>query len=87
MFERSDAAGYIACCEAVKAFDFREKVGGVRVPTLVIAGTHDPATTLGGYDAWRIGFAGSRLRSWTLRICRISSSARNIRRRSRSFWR
>ena len=45
LFERSDAAGYIACCAAVKTFDFREKVGGVRVPTLVIAGTHDPATT------------------------------------------
>ena len=45
VFERSDDAGYIACCEAVKTFDFREKVGGVRVPTLVIAGTHDPATT------------------------------------------
>jgi 3-oxoadipate enol-lactonase len=44
-FERSNDAGYIACCEAVKAFDFRENVGGVRVPTLVIAGTHDPATT------------------------------------------
>jgi 3-oxoadipate enol-lactonase len=45
VFEHSDDAGYIACCEAVKAFDFREKVGGVRVPTLLIAGTHDPATT------------------------------------------
>jgi 3-oxoadipate enol-lactonase len=45
VFERSDAAGYVACCAAVKTFDFREKVGGVGVPTLVIAGTHDPATT------------------------------------------
>ena len=45
VFERSDAAGYIASCQAVKAFDFREKVGGVRVPTLLIAGTRDPATT------------------------------------------
>jgi 3-oxoadipate enol-lactonase len=45
VFERSDAAGYVACCAAVKTFDFREKVGGVKVPTLVIAGTHDPATT------------------------------------------
>ncbi len=45
VFERSDAAGYIASCQAVKAFDFREQVGGVRVPTLLIAGTRDPATT------------------------------------------
>jgi 3-oxoadipate enol-lactonase len=45
VFERSNDAGYIASCEAVKAFDFREKVAALRVPTLVIAGTHDPATT------------------------------------------
>jgi 3-oxoadipate enol-lactonase len=45
VFERSDSAGYIACCAAVKTFDFREKVAGVKVLTLVIAGTHDPATT------------------------------------------
>jgi len=45
VFEHSNDAGYIASCQAVKAFDFREKVAGVRVPTLVIAGTHDPATT------------------------------------------
>ena len=45
VFERSNETGYIGCCEAVKTFDFREKVGGVRVPTLLIAGTHDPATT------------------------------------------
>jgi 3-oxoadipate enol-lactonase len=45
VFERSDSSGYVASCAAVKTFDFREKVGGVRVPTLVIAGTHDPATT------------------------------------------
>jgi 3-oxoadipate enol-lactonase len=45
VFERSDAAGYIASCQAVKAFDFRDKIAGVRVPTLLIAGTYDPATT------------------------------------------
>jgi 3-oxoadipate enol-lactonase len=45
VFERSNDAGYIASCEAVKAFDFREKVAALRVPALVIAGTHDPATT------------------------------------------
>jgi 3-oxoadipate enol-lactonase len=45
VFERSNASGYIASCEAVKKFDFRDKVSSVRVPTLVIAGSHDPATT------------------------------------------
>ena len=45
VFERSNETGYIGCCEAVKTFDFREAVAGVRVATLVVAGTHDPATT------------------------------------------
>ena len=45
VFERSDAGGYVASCAAVRDFDFRETVAGVRVPTLAIAGTFDPATT------------------------------------------
>lgn len=60
VFERSDAAGYIACCAAVKAFDFREKVGEVRVSTLVIAGTHDRATTPGDTKFVADRIAGSK---------------------------
>jgi 3-oxoadipate enol-lactonase len=44
VLESLDAAGYVACCAAVRDFDFREKVNAIRTPTLVIAGTHDPAT-------------------------------------------
>ena len=42
----SDAAGYIASCEAVGAIDFRASNRRIRVPTLVIAGTQDEATPL-----------------------------------------
>jgi 3-oxoadipate enol-lactonase len=38
--------GYIACCEAVRDMDHREILGKITAPTLVIAGRHDPATTL-----------------------------------------
>ena len=44
MLEGCDPAGYAATCAAVRDADFRQKLGGVRVATLVIAGTHDPAT-------------------------------------------
>jgi 3-oxoadipate enol-lactonase len=44
MLERGEAAGYAANCCAVRDFDYREKLAGVQVPTLIIAGTHDPAT-------------------------------------------
>jgi 3-oxoadipate enol-lactonase len=38
--------GYIACCEAVRDMDHRDILGKITAPTLVIAGRHDPATTL-----------------------------------------
>lgn len=45
MLESSDLDGYVANCAAVRDFDARETIFAIRVPTLVIAGTHDPATT------------------------------------------
>jgi 3-oxoadipate enol-lactonase len=43
--ERADIAGYVACCAAVRDFDYRDKVSAIRAPTLVISGTHDPAAS------------------------------------------
>ena len=37
--------GYIANCAAIRDFDVRQTVAAIQVPTLVIAGTHDAATT------------------------------------------
>jgi 3-oxoadipate enol-lactonase len=45
VLESAGTKGYIGCCAAVRDFDCREKLGAIRTPTLVIAGTHDPATT------------------------------------------
>ena len=36
--------GYAACCEAIAGLDLRPVLGGIRSPTLVIAGELDPAT-------------------------------------------
>lgn len=38
--------GYIACCAAVRDMDQRERIRQIRIPTLVIAGTRDPVTTI-----------------------------------------
>lgn len=35
---------YAACCEALAAWDFRDRLGEISAPTLVIAGAEDPAT-------------------------------------------
>ncbi|MGH3309941.1 MAG: alpha/beta fold hydrolase [Streptomyces sp.] len=40
----ADAAGYAACCDVLAAFDLRDRLAGISVPTLVIAGREDPAT-------------------------------------------
>jgi len=44
MLEETNQDGYAACCAAVRDFDFREQLGKIRRPTLVIVGAHDPAT-------------------------------------------
>jgi 3-oxoadipate enol-lactonase len=38
--------GYAGGCEGVAGWDFRERLGQVRAPTLVVAGADDPATPL-----------------------------------------
>ena len=37
-------AGYLACCQAVEAWDHRDRLGAITAPTLVIGGTQDPST-------------------------------------------
>lgn len=44
MMERQPAAGYVACCAAVRDADLREAASRIAAPTLVITGTHDVAT-------------------------------------------
>jgi len=46
-----DAAGYAACCEALAHADLRDEVARVSVPTMIVAGQHDPVTTLAD-GAW-----------------------------------
>jgi 3-oxoadipate enol-lactonase len=45
LFERTNPEGYAANCAAIRDFDARETIAAIRVPALVIAGTHDAATT------------------------------------------
>jgi 3-oxoadipate enol-lactonase len=41
---RVDPVSYAACCEAVGDWDFRDDVGRISVPTLVVFGRDDPVT-------------------------------------------
>ncbi|MFJ4621006.1 3-oxoadipate enol-lactonase [Streptomyces sp. NPDC088812] len=40
----ADPGAYAACCEALAAFDLRERLAEISVPTLLVAGREDPAT-------------------------------------------
>ncbi|MEU6393533.1 3-oxoadipate enol-lactonase [Streptomyces sp. NPDC046939] len=40
----ADPGAYAACCDALAAFDLRERLADIAVPTLVVAGREDPAT-------------------------------------------
>jgi 3-oxoadipate enol-lactonase len=46
MFLATKADGYIGCGEAIRDMDHRPLLAKINAPTLVIAGKHDPATTL-----------------------------------------
>ena len=57
----TDLAGYIASCNAVGAIDFRQSNPRITVPTLVIAGTRDEATTPAMSEAIAAAIPGARL--------------------------
>jgi 3-oxoadipate enol-lactonase len=46
MFLATQVDGYIGCGEAIRDMDHRPLLSKITAPTLVIAGKHDPATTL-----------------------------------------
>ena len=43
--ERNDPRGYVSCCVAIRDADFRDALDRIAVPTLVLSGAHDAATT------------------------------------------
>lgn len=52
MLRGLEPEGYAACCEALATGDLTRDIGRISAPTLVIAGIHDPVTTVA--DAQRL---------------------------------
>lgn len=61
MLRRIDPEGYAACCEALAAFDARDRLGDVALPTVVIAGAEDVATPLDHAEILAGGIPGAEL--------------------------
>jgi 3-oxoadipate enol-lactonase len=55
-------AGYLGCCQAVEAWDHRDRLAAITAPTLVVAGAHDPATPVEPHARTLVaGIPGARL--------------------------
>lgn len=53
--------GYAGCSAAIRDADFRWQIGGVKLPTLVIAGSLDPATPPEGGEFIAQAISGAKL--------------------------
>ena len=61
MFVATDIEGYIGCGEAIRDMDHRPLLPRITNPTLVIAGRHDPATTLEAGEYIKDHVPGARI--------------------------
>ncbi len=57
----TDSGGYIGCCAAIRDMDQTAAAAGIRVPTLVIVGTHDLATPKSHGEALAKAIPGAQL--------------------------
>jgi 3-oxoadipate enol-lactonase len=53
--------GYAACCDALRDWDFRDRLASISSPTLVLVGAADPATTPSDARVLADGIPGARL--------------------------
>jgi 3-oxoadipate enol-lactonase len=62
MLAATPQEGYARCCEAVAAWDGRERIAAIAAPVLVVAGADDPATPVEHADLVASRIPGARLR-------------------------
>jgi 3-oxoadipate enol-lactonase len=53
--------GYAACCDALAVSDLRDDLGCITTPTLLLAGSSDPVTTVADAQAMQAGIVGAQL--------------------------
>jgi 3-oxoadipate enol-lactonase len=82
----NDADAYVASCEAVAGIDFRQSNQGIRVPTLVIAGSLDDATPLAMSLEIARSIVPARLASIEAAHISAVERPRDFARLLRDFW-
>jgi 3-oxoadipate enol-lactonase len=61
MLAATPPEGYARCCEALGAWDARERISAIGVPALVLAGADDPATPVAHAELIASRIPGARL--------------------------
>lgn len=61
VLEACPPEGYIGCCAALRDADLRGEIARIHLPTLIIAGAHDVATTPAQAQELHAAIAGSQL--------------------------
>ena len=62
MLAATPPEGYARCCQAIGAWDARERISAIAVPVLVVAGADDPATPVEHAELIASRIPGARLR-------------------------
>ena len=63
MLASTPPEGYARCCEAVDAWDARERISAISAPALVVAGAKDPATPIEHAELVASRIRGARLQT------------------------
>ena len=61
MVRSTPIEGYIACCQAIAKLNLTDRLGGIAIPTMVVVGADDPATTVEMAQTIHQRVAGSEL--------------------------
>jgi len=61
MVRSTPVAGYVACCQAIAKLNLTHRLPEIAIPTMVVVGADDPATTVDMARTIHQGIAGSKL--------------------------
>ena len=61
MVRSTPVAGYVACCQAIAKLNLTHRLGEISIPTMVVVGADDPATTVEMARTIHQGIRGSEL--------------------------
>jgi 3-oxoadipate enol-lactonase len=61
MIQQTSVEGFTACVGAIKQWRFRDQLGAITTPTLVVQGRHDPSTTVEAGEVIAARIPGARL--------------------------